>query len=131
MASMAWSNSPLVISATPLKAQRLKLYHSFDLVAALRLPSMLQTKCIRNDRYFVIHNSSHSRGLHMAKKSKAAKKTAKRRTLRRWTKQNVQELRAYSRARTPIAVISKRTKRTPHALRMKASYLGLPLGHQR
>jgi len=67
----------------------------------------------------------------MAKKSKAAKKTAKRRTLRRWTKQNVQELRAYSRARTPVAVISKQTKRTPHALRMKAKHLGLPLGHRR
>jgi len=67
----------------------------------------------------------------MAKKGKAAKKTAMRRTLRRWTKQNVQELRAYSRARTPVAVISKRTKRTVQALRMKASYLGLPLGHRR
>jgi hypothetical protein len=67
----------------------------------------------------------------MATKSKAAKKTAKRWTLRRWTKQNVQELRAYSRAKTPVAVISKRTKRTVQALRMKASYLGLPLGHQR
>ena len=66
----------------------------------------------------------------MPKKSRrAAKKTAKRRTRRLWTKQNVQELRAHSRAKTPVAKISKLTKRTPHALRMKASYLGLPLGH--
>jgi hypothetical protein len=32
MASIAWSNSSFVISA-PLKAQRPKLYHSFDLIA--------------------------------------------------------------------------------------------------
>jgi len=64
----------------------------------------------------------------MAKKSRRA---AKRRKLRRWTKQQVQELRAHSRARTPVAVISKQTKRTPGALRMKAMELGLPLGHQR
>jgi hypothetical protein len=68
----------------------------------------------------------------MAKKRRrAAKKTAKRPKLRPWTKQNVQELRAHSRAKTPVAKISKLTKRTPHALRMKASELGLPLGHHR
>ena len=65
----------------------------------------------------------------MAKKSRrAAKKTAKRRA---WTKQQVQEFRAHSRAKTPVAVISKQTKRTPGALRQKALQLGLPLGHQR
>jgi hypothetical protein len=64
----------------------------------------------------------------MAKKSRRADGRRKRRT---WTKQHVQELRAYSRAKTPVAVISKQTKRTPHALRMKASQLGLPLGHYR
>jgi hypothetical protein len=65
----------------------------------------------------------------MAKKSRrAAKKAAKRRA---WTKQQVKELRAHSRAKTPVAVISKQTKRTPGALRQKALQLGLPLGHQR
>jgi hypothetical protein len=68
----------------------------------------------------------------MAKKSKrAAKKMDGRRKPRPWTKQNLQELRAHSRAKTPVAVISKRTKRTVGALRMKAMDLGLPLGHRR
>ena len=75
---------------------------------------------------------SNREGLHMAKRSRrSAKKTAKRRTLQRWTKQHIKELRAHSRARTSVAVISKQTKRTAHALRMKASQLGLPLGHHR
>jgi hypothetical protein len=64
----------------------------------------------------------------MAKKSKRANGRQKRRA---WTKQQVQELKAHSRAKTPVAKISKLTKRTPHALRMKASQLGLPLGHYR
>jgi len=64
----------------------------------------------------------------MAKKSKRADGRSKRRA---WTNQHVQELKAHSRAKTPVAKISKLTKRTPHALRMKASQLGLPLGHQR
>jgi hypothetical protein len=68
----------------------------------------------------------------MAKKSKrAAKKMDGRRNPRPWTKQNLQELRAHSRARTPVAKISRRTKRTVGALRMKAMDLGLPLGHRR
>jgi hypothetical protein len=68
----------------------------------------------------------------MAKKSRrAAKKTAKRRKRRAWTKQHVQELRSHSRAKTPVAEISKRTRRTPGALRQKALELGLPLGHRR
>jgi hypothetical protein len=67
----------------------------------------------------------------MAKKSRRAAKMVRRRKRRAWTKQNLQELRAHSRAKTPVARISKLTKRTPHALRMKASDLGLPLGHYR
>ena len=68
----------------------------------------------------------------MAKKSKrAAKRMDGRRNPRPWTKQHVQELKGYSRAKTPVAVISKRTKRTPGALRQKALQLGLGLGHRR
>jgi hypothetical protein len=68
----------------------------------------------------------------MAKKSRrAARNTTKRRKRRAWTKQQVQELRAHSRAKTPVAKISKQTKRTPGALRQKALELGLPLGHRR
>jgi hypothetical protein len=64
----------------------------------------------------------------MAKMSKRADRRVKRRA---WTNKHVKELKAHSRAKTPVAKISKLTKRTPHALRMKASELGLPLGHQR
>jgi hypothetical protein len=68
----------------------------------------------------------------MAKKSRrAARKMDGRQKRRPWTKQNLQELRAHSRAKTPVAAISKRTKRTVGALRMKAMDLGLPLGHRR
>jgi len=68
----------------------------------------------------------------MAKKRRrAARKTVKRRKRRTWTKQHLQELRAHSRAKTPVARISKLTKRTPGALRQKALELGISLGHRR
>jgi len=68
----------------------------------------------------------------MAKKSRrAAKKTARRRKRRAWTTENVRELRAHSRAKTPVAKISKLTRRTAGALRQKALELGLSLGHRR
>jgi hypothetical protein len=60
----------------------------------------------------------------MAKKTKRAKR-------REWTKENVRELRQHSRAKTPVARISKLTKRTVGALRQKALQLGLSLGHRR
>jgi hypothetical protein len=62
---------------------------------------------------------------------RAARKMDGRRKRRAWTKQHVKELRAHSRAKTPVAKISKLTKRTPGALRKKAMDLGLPLGHRR
>ena len=59
-----------------------------------------------------------------------AKKT-KRVVRRPWTKEQLRELKMHSRAKTPIAKISKVTKRTVGALRQKAFHLGLSLGHQR
>ena len=50
---------------------------------------------------------------------------------REWTKDDIKELRAHSKARTPVAKISKATKRTVGALRQKALNLGIGLGHQR
>jgi len=58
-------------------------------------------------------------------------KTVKRAKWREWTKENVRELKAHSRSKTPVAEISKLTKRTPGALRQKAFQTGLSLGHQR
>ena len=62
------------------------------------------------------------------KKTKVAKKKVKR---REWTKADVRELKAHSKARTSVDKISKATKRTVGALRQKALQLGIGLGHQR
>ncbi|WP_376708319.1 hypothetical protein [Bradyrhizobium cenepequi] len=65
----------------------------------------------------------------MARKSKKAK--TKKIVRREYTKADVKELRAHSKARTPVAAIAKVTKRTEGSLRQKARALGIPLGHQR
>jgi hypothetical protein len=60
----------------------------------------------------------------MAKKSK--------KILRKpYTKADIKELRAYSKAKTPVVKIAKAMKRTEGSLRQKARLLGIPLGHQR
>jgi hypothetical protein len=48
-----------------------------------------------------------------------------------WSKEHVQELKAHSKARTPVTKIAKATKRTEGALRRKAGILGIGLGHDR
>jgi hypothetical protein len=58
-------------------------------------------------------------------------KKIKRRTRREWTKEDVREIKRHSRARTPVARMSKLMKRTVGALRQKALHLGLSLGHRR
>ncbi|MET3911917.1 hypothetical protein ABID59_006284 [Bradyrhizobium sp. S3.3.6] len=60
----------------------------------------------------------------MAKKSKKAVR-------REYTKEDVKELRAHSKAKTPVAKIAKLTKRSVGSLRQKALKLGIGLGHQR
>jgi hypothetical protein len=62
------------------------------------------------------------------KKAKATRKTSKR---REWTKADLRELKDHSKARTPVAKISKLTKRSAGALRQKALHLGIGLGHRR
>ena len=59
-----------------------------------------------------------------------AKKT-KKIVRREYTKADVKELRAHSKARTPLATLVKLTKRTEGSLRQKALKLGIGLGHQR
>ncbi len=63
----------------------------------------------------------------MAKKAKRTKKVVRR----EYTKEDVKELRAHSKARTPVAKIVKLTKRTEGSLRQKAQKLGIRLGHLR
>jgi hypothetical protein len=66
----------------------------------------------------------------VAKKANKAKKT--RKVVRReYTKEDIKELRAHSKARTPVAKIAKLTKRTEGSLRQKAGKLGIGLGHSR
>jgi hypothetical protein len=49
----------------------------------------------------------------------------------RWSKEDVKELKAHSKARTPVAKIAKAMNRTEGALRRKAGILGIGLGHDR
>jgi hypothetical protein len=58
-----------------------------------------------------------------------AKKTRSKR--KEYTKEDVKLLKAYSKARTPMAKISKLMKRSEGSLRQKARTLGIGLGHQR
>lgn len=62
-----------------------------------------------------------------ATKKSAAKKTT-RRVIKPWTKEDVRSLKAHSKARTPVAKISKEMKRTVGALRRRAGILGIGLG---
>jgi len=62
-------------------------------------------------------------GAMMAKKKKVVR--------REYTKSDVKELRAHSKARTPVAKIAKLTKRSVGSLRQKALKLGISLGHRR
>jgi hypothetical protein len=56
-----------------------------------------------------------------------AKKTARR----EYSKDDVKLLKAHSKARTPVAKLSKMMKRSEGSLRQKARVLGIGLGHQR
>jgi hypothetical protein len=58
-------------------------------------------------------------------------KKAKKMVRREYTRADVKELRARSKARTPVAKIAKLTKRTEGSLRQKALKLGISLGHRR
>jgi len=50
---------------------------------------------------------------------------------REYTNADVKELRAHSKAKTPVAKIANLTKRTEGSLRQKAIKLGIRLGHRR
>jgi hypothetical protein len=48
-----------------------------------------------------------------------------------WTKEDVRELKAHSKAKTPVAKVAKALKRTEGAVRQKAKTIGIGLGHRR
>ena len=60
-----------------------------------------------------------------------AKKTKKKMVRREYTKADIKELRAHSKAKTRVAKIAKLTKRSVGSLRQKALKLGISLGHRR
>ncbi len=66
----------------------------------------------------------------VAAKKTAAPKTA-RRVIKPWTKDDIRALKAHSKARTPVAKISKQMKRTVGALRRRAGIIGIGLGEHR
>ena len=57
------------------------------------------------------------------------KKTSAHRTP--WTKEDVRELKAHSKARTPLPEIANKMKPTERALRRKAGILGIGFGYNR
>ena len=67
----------------------------------------------------------------MAKKTKKAVRATKKPVRREYTRVDVKELRAHSKAKTPVDKIAKLTKRSVGSLRQKALQLGLGLGHRR
>jgi hypothetical protein len=56
---------------------------------------------------------------------------AEKNARREYSKDDVKLLRAHSKARTPVAKLSKMIKRSEGSLRQKARVLGIGLGHQR
>jgi hypothetical protein len=48
-----------------------------------------------------------------------------------WTKEEVRELKAHSKSRTPVFEVAKAMKRTEGAVRQKAKAVGIGLGHRR
>jgi len=67
----------------------------------------------------------------MKEKFAMARTNRRKVTRARWTKKDHRELKAHSKARTPVVRISKQMKRTIGALRQQAFKLGIGLGHVR
>ena len=48
-----------------------------------------------------------------------------------WTKDDMRQLKAHSKSRTPVVEVAKAMKRTEAAVRQKAKTIGIGLGHRR
>jgi hypothetical protein len=48
-----------------------------------------------------------------------------------WTKEDLRELKAHLKAKTPVAKVAKAMRRTEGAVRQKATTIGIGLGHRR
>ncbi len=58
-------------------------------------------------------------------------KTAKKRSYKTWSKDDLKELKQHSRENTPVSKISKSMKRSEGTIRMKAYQFGFSVGHRR
>ena len=47
-----------------------------------------------------------------------------------WTKDDMRQLKAHSKSRTPVVEVAKAMKRTEAAVRQKAKTIGIGLGHR-
>ena len=72
-----------------------------------------------------------SKAASQIKEHRVAKKAKKTVVRREYTKGDVKELRAHSKAKTAVVKIAKITKRSVGSLRQKALKLGIKLGHRR
>ena len=48
-----------------------------------------------------------------------------------WSKEDLRQLKAHSKTRTPVVEVAKAMKRTEAAVRQKAKTIGVGLGHRR
>jgi hypothetical protein len=48
-----------------------------------------------------------------------------------WAKEDLRQLKAHSKTRTPVVEVAKAMRRTEAAVRQKAKTIGLGLGHRR
>ena len=48
-----------------------------------------------------------------------------------WTKEDLRQLKAHSKTRTPVVEVAKAMKRTEGAVRQKAKTIGVGIGHRR
>jgi hypothetical protein len=48
-----------------------------------------------------------------------------------WTKDDLRQIKAHSKARTPVSIVAKTMRRTEGAVRQKAKAIGIGLGHRR
>jgi hypothetical protein len=48
-----------------------------------------------------------------------------------WTKEDIRQLKAHSKSKTPVVEVAKALKRTAGAVRQKAKTIGVGLGHRR
>ena len=48
-----------------------------------------------------------------------------------WTKDDIRQLKAHSKTKTPVVEVAKAMRRTEAAVRQKAKTIGIGLGHRR